>query len=149
VPITALPAPANTHDHVLLSATLDVLTDLLTEVGAAAERTTVHLDGRTPSQPVVPNACARCFLATALTAGCTCFSAAIREPDSSAGDPSGCALDTSCRGVVADRHAGYDHRPDASVTRATGSQGRFVPAGGRSGGDRPAGAGQPGDQRTV
>lgn len=71
--MTALPAPANTRDHVLLSATLDVLTDLLTEVGAAAERTTVHLDGRTPSQPVVPNACARCFLATALTAGCTCF----------------------------------------------------------------------------
>src|SRR3954471_1552667 len=44
VPITALPAPANTRDHVLLPATLDVLTDLLTEVGAAAERTTVHLD---------------------------------------------------------------------------------------------------------
>src|SRR3954454_14826131 len=44
VPITALPAPANTRDHVLLPATLDVLTDLLTQVGAAAERTTVHLD---------------------------------------------------------------------------------------------------------
>jgi transposase len=44
VPITALPAPANTRDHVLLPVTLDALTDLLTEVGAAAERTTVHLD---------------------------------------------------------------------------------------------------------
>jgi hypothetical protein len=40
VPITAPPAPANTRDHVLLPATLDVLT----EVGAAAEQTTVHLD---------------------------------------------------------------------------------------------------------
>ena len=44
VPITALPAPANARDHVLLPATLDVLTGLLEQVGGAAEQTTVHLD---------------------------------------------------------------------------------------------------------
>jgi transposase len=44
VPITALPAPANTRDHQLLPATLDVLTGLLQEVGAEPGETTVHLD---------------------------------------------------------------------------------------------------------
>ena len=44
VPIAALPAPANTRDHALLPDTLDVLTDLLTQVGALPEETTVHLD---------------------------------------------------------------------------------------------------------
>jgi transposase len=44
VPITALPAPANTRDHVLLPATLDVLTGLLAQVGADPGETTVHLD---------------------------------------------------------------------------------------------------------
>jgi transposase len=44
VPITALPAPANTRDHQLLPATLDVLTGLLEEVGAEPGQTTVHLD---------------------------------------------------------------------------------------------------------
>jgi transposase len=44
VPITALPAPANIRDHLLLPPTLDVLTDLLEQVGAVPEETTVHLD---------------------------------------------------------------------------------------------------------
>jgi transposase len=44
VPIAALPAPANTRDHLLLPATLDVLTGLLEQVGAVPEETTVHLD---------------------------------------------------------------------------------------------------------
>ena len=44
VPIAVLPAPANTRDHTLLPDTLDQLTDLLTQVGAAPEQTTVHLD---------------------------------------------------------------------------------------------------------
>jgi transposase len=44
VPITALPAPANTRDHVLLPATLDELTGLLEQVGAEPGETTVHLD---------------------------------------------------------------------------------------------------------
>jgi transposase len=44
VPIAALPAPANTRDHLLLPDTLDALTALLTQVGAAPEQTTVHLD---------------------------------------------------------------------------------------------------------
>jgi hypothetical protein len=44
VPITALPAPANIRDHLLLPPTLDVLTDLLAQVGAVPEETTVHLD---------------------------------------------------------------------------------------------------------
>jgi len=44
VPIAALPAPANTRDHALLPATLDVLTALLAQVGAVPEQTTVHLD---------------------------------------------------------------------------------------------------------
>src|SRR3982751_3635294 len=44
VPIAALPAPANTRDHVLLPATLDLLTDLLEQVGAPASQPTVHLD---------------------------------------------------------------------------------------------------------
>jgi transposase len=44
VPITALPAPANIRDHLLLPATLDVLTGLLEQVGAVPEETTVHLD---------------------------------------------------------------------------------------------------------
>ena len=44
VPIAALPAPANIRDHALLPATLDVLTDLLAQVGAAPDGTTVHLD---------------------------------------------------------------------------------------------------------
>src|SRR3954447_3030123 len=44
VPITALPAPANTRDHLLLPATLDVLTGLLEQVGAVPEETRVHLD---------------------------------------------------------------------------------------------------------
>jgi len=44
VPIAALPAPANTRDHLLLPATLDVLTALLGQVGAVPEETTVHLD---------------------------------------------------------------------------------------------------------
>src|SRR3954452_3708591 len=34
VPITALPAPANFRDHLLLPQTLEVLTDLLEQVGA-------------------------------------------------------------------------------------------------------------------
>jgi transposase len=44
VPITALPAPANTRDHQLLPATLEVLTGLLEQVGADPHETTVHLD---------------------------------------------------------------------------------------------------------
>jgi len=44
VPLTALPAPANTRDHLLLPATLDVLTGLLEQVGALPGETTVHLD---------------------------------------------------------------------------------------------------------
>jgi transposase len=44
VPLTALPAPANTRDHLLLPATLDVLTGLLEQVGADPHQTTVHLD---------------------------------------------------------------------------------------------------------
>src|SRR4051812_9793004 len=44
VPITALPAPANTRDHLLLPATLDVLTGPLERVGADPHETTVHLD---------------------------------------------------------------------------------------------------------
>src|SRR3954469_13439706 len=44
VPITALPAPANIRDHLLLPATLDVLTGLLEKVRAVPEETTVHLD---------------------------------------------------------------------------------------------------------
>jgi transposase len=44
VPIAALPAPANTRDHALLPATLDLLTDLLEQIGAPASQTTVHLD---------------------------------------------------------------------------------------------------------
>src|SRR3954469_17544805 len=44
VPLTALPAPANTRDHQLLPATLDVLTGLLEQVGAEPAQTTVHLD---------------------------------------------------------------------------------------------------------
>jgi transposase len=44
VPLTALPAPANTRDHVLLPATLDELTGLLEQVGAEPGETTVHLD---------------------------------------------------------------------------------------------------------
>ena len=37
-------APANTRDHLLLPATLAVLTALLAQVGAVPEETTVHLD---------------------------------------------------------------------------------------------------------
>jgi transposase len=44
VPITALPAPANTRDHLLLPTTLDVLTGLLEQAGAEPGETTVHLD---------------------------------------------------------------------------------------------------------
>jgi IS5 family transposase len=42
--ITALRAPANTGDHLLLPATLDALTGLLEHVGAVPGETTVHLD---------------------------------------------------------------------------------------------------------
>src|SRR3954452_20455538 len=44
VPLTALPAPANIRDHLLLPATLDVLAGLLEQVGADPHETTVHLD---------------------------------------------------------------------------------------------------------
>jgi transposase len=44
VPIAARPAPANIRDHMLLPATLDLLSDLLAQVGAVPEETTVHLD---------------------------------------------------------------------------------------------------------
>ena len=44
VPITAVPAPANVRDHLLLPTTLDVLTGLLERVGAVPAETTVHLD---------------------------------------------------------------------------------------------------------
>jgi hypothetical protein len=44
VPIAARPAPANIRDHTLLPAALDLLSDLLAQVGAAPEETTVHLD---------------------------------------------------------------------------------------------------------
>lgn len=44
VPITALPAPANTRDHLLLAATLNALMALLETLGAIPEETRVHLD---------------------------------------------------------------------------------------------------------
>jgi hypothetical protein len=44
VPIAALPAPVNIHDHLLLTATLGVLSALLEQVGALPEQMTVHLD---------------------------------------------------------------------------------------------------------
>jgi hypothetical protein len=44
VPITALPAPASIRDDALLPATLDVLTALLEQVGAAPQESRVHLN---------------------------------------------------------------------------------------------------------
>jgi hypothetical protein len=44
VPITALPAPASIHDHMLLPSTFDVLTAMLERVGTGPDATMVHLD---------------------------------------------------------------------------------------------------------
>src|SRR3954453_9622103 len=64
VPITALPAPANIRDHLLLPQTLDVLTDLLEQVGAVPEETTVHLDAGYDYRPCRPELSDRGLQAT-------------------------------------------------------------------------------------
>src|SRR3954463_9284734 len=73
VPLTALPAPANTRDHLLLPATLDVLTGLLEQVGADPHETTVHLDAGYDYRPAGPSW---------LTEACTQVSPGLYHSDS-------------------------------------------------------------------
>src|SRR3954462_14100491 len=55
VPLSALPASANTRDHLLLPATLDVVTGLLEQVGADPHERMVHLARAMTTGPAGPN----------------------------------------------------------------------------------------------